>query len=328
MGRNARALLLGDSICQGYAEYVRELFFGIMDIYSVSDNARFTTYLLKYLHTWADNLSLTHNVDVVHFNVGLWDILRIDGDAPLVSISVYEENLQRIIQRIRLVFPEARIIFATTTAVLDGKMSPDFCRRENDVLEYNLRASKIMRQHGIEIDDLHKLTSDVNFSGHLEDGLHFTEEGYRNIAKLVHHAVWKSLTHGKGFGGQKTLKVSSPKLTLSLLEMSRIIVYGFGKCGRYVIERLVSLNNVGASLNIHAIIDANPQKQGVSEDGIQVLSPTEFQEKEKQKNDLLIIALANRKDASLIVDIYRKMGFLVYSVTDLQLLLMHEEGLI
>ena len=74
--------LMGDSICQGYAGYVSEALLGIAKVHCPKENARFTTYQLRYLNDWLEPVKKSGGVDVFHFNSGLWDMLRIDGDKP------------------------------------------------------------------------------------------------------------------------------------------------------------------------------------------------------------------------------------------------------
>jgi hypothetical protein len=53
----------------------------------------------------------------VHWNNGLWDVLRLFGDEPFTEINYYGESLKRIYKRIRFLFPNAKIIFALSTSV-------------------------------------------------------------------------------------------------------------------------------------------------------------------------------------------------------------------
>ena len=235
----ANVFLLGDSICQGYAGYVSEALHGIAEVHCPADNARFTTYQLKYLNDWLAPVRKCGDVDVFHFNSGLWDVLRIDGDMPLVGRESYAGNIRRLIHRVRQHCPKARLILAATTKVLDERMREDFCRLNKDVEEYNAIAADIAAQEVIEVDDLYEVTASPEFMEHREDGIHFTECGYRKLADKVFEAVsgklmgneacrWKVLAN---FGYYKARK-------MDLASYGRIVVYGYGRFGAYILHQL------------------------------------------------------------------------------------------
>lgn len=68
------------------------------------------------------------SVDVVHFNNGLWDLGQRDGRDCLTPVDVYASTLRRIVDELRHFFPNARIIFATTTPI-NEKRSANSTRR-------------------------------------------------------------------------------------------------------------------------------------------------------------------------------------------------------
>ena len=187
-----RVLLLGDSICEGYTPYVKERFAERVIVYRPKEVGRFTTYMLRYIAEWARNMRIGSNIDVVHFNVGLWDILRIYGDEPLVSLDDYTRNLKRIIQRIRYVFPNAKLVFATITPILEGESGYFLLRQNADVELYNKKAEEIMNENAIEINDLYVLAKGFAEDLYL-DMVHFTEEGYRYLAEQVSRYIERNL---------------------------------------------------------------------------------------------------------------------------------------
>ena len=132
-----KILLIGDSIRKGYDAYVRERMTNLAEVYFPEENCTFTTNILRFLHVWTDNLKL-YEADAVHFNAGLWDTLRIYGDDVLVKPDTYADNLKRIVRRIRFLFPNAKILFATSTPVWEDGYFTDFESRTNeDVRLYN-----------------------------------------------------------------------------------------------------------------------------------------------------------------------------------------------
>ena len=68
-------LLLGNSIRRGYDKYVKEALKDCCEVYYPLENCRFIQYMLRNLHEWKNELGLDDDVDVIHWNAGLWDTL-------------------------------------------------------------------------------------------------------------------------------------------------------------------------------------------------------------------------------------------------------------
>lgn len=112
-------LLLGDSIRMGYQEYVKGKMIEACVEYP-SDNGRYSTQFLYYIPHWREEL---HNKEyqIIHFNVGLWDIVRLQNERNrcFVSCSEYVGNVRRIVERLKFFWLNAKLIFATTTSVME-----------------------------------------------------------------------------------------------------------------------------------------------------------------------------------------------------------------
>ena len=171
-----KILLLGDSIRLGYDNYVKESMKNIAEVYFPEENCSFTVNILRNLHVWTDELGL-YEADAVHFNVGHWDTLRIYGDECLTRPEVYRDNLDRIMKRIKFLFPKAKIIFATSTPCIEDGYIEEFEMRYNkDIIEYNRIACEVMEQHGAIVNDLHKLLEDKPDSYHSDQSHYYTPE--------------------------------------------------------------------------------------------------------------------------------------------------------
>ena len=181
-----RIFLIGDSIRLGYDGYVRELMLDEAQLYWSRENAQYTTHTLRFVHDWAKCDCDPAKIDLVHWNNGLWDSLQVLPDPlPVVPLDEYRRNLGRIVNRLRLIFPNARLAFATTTSVITERMAPGF-RRENATIEaYNDIAREVMQREGVAVDDLYPVARDMPEDWHALDGTHFTEEGYRALAQAV-----------------------------------------------------------------------------------------------------------------------------------------------
>ena len=181
-----RIYLIGDSIRLGYDSRVRELLAGEAILYWSMDNARYVNYTLRCLHEWAGADCDPEKVDLVHWNNGLWDVLHVLGDPlPQTTPDVYRQGLTRIIGRIRKVFPNAKIVFATTTSVIEERLKPSFYRKNSEIEQYNAIAREVMAENGVEIDDLYPVARNMSDDWHAEDGVHYTPEGYQALAESV-----------------------------------------------------------------------------------------------------------------------------------------------
>ena len=169
----------------GYGIIVKQKLEGIANVYAPEENCRFAQYTLRYLHTWATNLNLPCNeIDVVHWNNGLWDALRLFGDEPLTPIEIYGDMLRRVYKRMRMLFPNAKVIFALSTSVIEEWANPDFCRYNHEIEMYNQKAREVMAELGVEVNDLYAVSSAFDNELH-SDWVHFGEKGSELLADAV-----------------------------------------------------------------------------------------------------------------------------------------------
>ena len=184
-------LLLGDSIRQNYQEYVKKCLQGKADVYYPNDNGRFCQYTLRYLHEWIGALSRHGEIafDIVHFNCGLWDILRLSNEEkPFTDEMLYEELLRRIVDRIKYLCPKAYLIFALTTKVIEPGFEPGIMvgeRRNADIERYNEIAKSVCADMRIAVNDLWSVSDCISEKAH-SDLVHFdTDMGIHALGTQV-----------------------------------------------------------------------------------------------------------------------------------------------
>lgn len=194
------AILLGDSIRQNYQEYVKECLKDKVNIIYTRDNGRFCQYTLRYLHEWINALTNGHgeNIDVVHFNCGLWDVLRLSNEnATFTEEGVYRDMLKRIYERIRFLCPNAIVIYALTTEVIEPGFEPGIefgCRFNKDIIKYNEIAVELFNKLHIQINDLWSVSKALPEVAH-SDSVHFeTELGIEALGRKVIECLTKSMT--------------------------------------------------------------------------------------------------------------------------------------
>lgn len=175
-----KVVLFGDSIrLIGYGPLVSDILKDKgYDVFQPEDNCRFCKYTLRLIFELDQYI---RDADIIHFNVGLWDVCSINKDGKAFSsLEEYKENLRRIAELFLDITPH--VIFATTTPV--RKENP---YNRNEVIDkYNEVAVGIMKELGIKINDLNSLfKNDIEKYIRADDLIHLTEEGAELAAKQV-----------------------------------------------------------------------------------------------------------------------------------------------
>ncbi len=192
--RLPRVLLIGDSISIGYTVQTRALLNGKANVHRVPRNAGHTGMGIDGLPKWLKTLG--GRWDVIHFNWGLWDLCyrnpesknqgrRDNVNGKLThTIGQYTANLETLIAELKKT--KAKLIFATTTPVPEGELG----RKLGDDLKYNAAAVKVMKKHGIAVNDLHAAMAGKMKTYGLKPGdVHFSSQGYDLLAGQVAHAI-------------------------------------------------------------------------------------------------------------------------------------------
>lgn len=193
-----RVLLIGDSISIGYTVQTRALLKGKANVHRVPTNAGDTGRGVSGLDKWLKTLG--GEWEVIHFNWGLWDLCyrnpesknqgrrdKVNGTLTH-TIEQYTANLEKLIARLK--HTDAKLVFATTTPVPDGEVG----RKVGDDLRYNAAATKLVKQHGIAINDLHSvMAGKMDKYGKKPGDVHFTPEGSKLLAGQVAIAIEAAL---------------------------------------------------------------------------------------------------------------------------------------
>ena len=190
-----KVLILGDSISMGYTATVRSELKSIADVFRPTnakgrpENCAGTLNGVKQLDRW---LKIEGgNFDVIHFNFGLHDLKRVNGETGKNSNDPndprqsepdkYKERLQEIVKKLKAT--NAKLIYATTTPVPKGKMRPH--RDTTDPERYNKIAAEIMKENEIEVNDLFAFANERLEKIQRPANVHFTKEGSVELGKQV-----------------------------------------------------------------------------------------------------------------------------------------------
>ena len=200
-----KVLIIGDSISLGYTPFVMQALEAkaFVEHNKDPDNAGDTGRGIENIDKWLGDTEW----DVIHFNWGLWDIChRVEGkrnlEGPIAATpEEYEEQLTKLVKRLKET--GAALIWAPITYVQGG-----WGRVKGDEIKYNAIAEKIMKEHGVKINDIHALTA--TFPPELfksKGNVHFSTEGYKKIAEQVTARIEEAL--GKDTNMPAPIKLSA-----------------------------------------------------------------------------------------------------------------------
>ena len=188
-----KIILIGDSTRMGYDKYIKTALEGVAEVYYAPENGRYATNVLRFVHDWKAKGEWPTDADLVLWNAGLWDLLELFGDGPLVPLSHYEDTVPRVDKRLRMLFPNARIAFATSVSVIEERQGTSCFRRNAVIDEYNAAAIRALSATDTVIFDLNAATRDCPDS-YRTDAVHFyTDEGREYVGRTVLSFICKEL---------------------------------------------------------------------------------------------------------------------------------------
>jgi lysophospholipase L1-like esterase len=177
-----RALLIGDSITNGYHRGVANLLKGRVnvDMLATSANILDPAFMAQLKVAVGD-----YKHAVIHFNNGLHGFHLTDAQ--------YEAGLRRLVEALKELAPQAKLIWAHSTPIADANEVANPASNNPVVIGRNAIAARVMAEYGIPVDDLYTL-----MLGHPEwrnkgDGYHYNQAGKtpqsEQVAKLVAEAL-------------------------------------------------------------------------------------------------------------------------------------------
>ncbi len=183
-GESKTVFLIGDSIRMGYCEITKKALEGVADVIYPEENCRYTQYTYVNISVWKNMFADTNKVDLVYWNNGHWDIAHWDGETPLNSTDEYCKMLCRIYLRLKSVFKNAKIVFASTMPMNpNGTNSPN-PRTTEQISLYNNEAEKALFGSGCYFHDVFKRFENLS-EDYYKDYCHLTDEGNKLLGKCV-----------------------------------------------------------------------------------------------------------------------------------------------
>jgi hypothetical protein len=161
-------LLYGDSVSMLYTPAVREGLAGRANVFRLHINGGASSHFVERfdrLESAMRNPRLvdpwTHPWSVIHFNVGLHDLKYVkDGKLDregqrFTTPEQYEANLRTILAHLQARWPDATLVFATTTPIPTDALG----RVPGDEVAYNAIALRVLAEHpDVVVNDLYGLT--------------------------------------------------------------------------------------------------------------------------------------------------------------------------
>ena len=179
-----KILLIGDSIRAGYDKYVKMALDGIAEVEYSQDCNRFASFVLRMIPEFCKTYG--KDLDLVHWNAGLWDCLRLDDGVIFSDIEVYKSYIERTCASLKRHFKNASFIFATSTSVIEEGYNKNVMHRLNsDIEAYNAAALEIVTRHGMAVNDLYTLTTSIPKEYHSDATHYYTKDGTRVITDQV-----------------------------------------------------------------------------------------------------------------------------------------------
>ncbi len=163
-----RVLLIGDSVSRGYTQSVRKALAGKVNVHRAPANCGPTATGIKKIDVWLGD----GKWDLIHFNFGIHD--------RRTPIADYTERLEQLIARMKQT--GAKLTWAATTPVpnVPGKQPV-----AQSIVERNEAAAKLMKKHGIPIDDLFTAVTPHLAKMQRPNDCHFNGPGYEFLGKTV-----------------------------------------------------------------------------------------------------------------------------------------------
>lgn len=176
-----RVLLVGDSICNGYQERVRELLKGKMNVsYWISSYCVTSPAYLPLLSVYLDEAKY----DVIHFNNGLHSL-----GTPTAA---YKNGVRTAIELIRRRQPQAKTVWCSSTPLKDAEKTAK-CR------ELNAAAAQVVAElGGIATNDLFALLDPLDREENWSDVYHhkppLRAKEAEHVAESVLSALWGKIS--------------------------------------------------------------------------------------------------------------------------------------
>ena len=174
-----RVLLVGDSITFGYQERVRQLLQGVCYVDFIATSYAVDT---KIYNTLIHNFMVDSKYSLIHFNNGLHGIH--------ISKRTYKSKVAKLLSKVE---GQSKVVLTTTTVAYkpgNKRFDSAWIKR---VRERNSAMQALAQERGYGVDDLFSASMAIAKENRLEDGIHYTPQGYNILAECVVKSIRENL---------------------------------------------------------------------------------------------------------------------------------------
>lgn len=177
-------LLIGDSICIGYREKVKQALADRYEVVYPEENCRATPMVITSLYSWSKKWP-GDRVAAVQFNCGHWDVAHWNGEPEsLTPLDQYAKNIGRIVRQLKKFYPQAKIAFATSTPMNPNGVVGVNPRTTDEIIRYNEAAVVAAKENGAVIHDLFSVAASWGPEQYQDYG-HFIPAGFEIMGSVV-----------------------------------------------------------------------------------------------------------------------------------------------
>lgn len=183
-----KVVLLGDSIrLIGYGTKLPEILGADYDVWQPEENCRFSNYTLRMVF---EHQKFFEDVDIIHWNNGLWDVADLFGDGNFNDINTYVYNMTRVAKVLQRY--AKKVIFSTTTPIWGYSVSygQNTISGNQDIEAYNAAVVPVLQSMGIHINDLYSFISGKEETYIREDDrVHLSDAGIDACANQIANVI-------------------------------------------------------------------------------------------------------------------------------------------
>ncbi len=284
----AGILFLGDSISLGYRDIVKYNLRGCCEVLFPREQGKFASDLYRMLYEWKKYVTCDRQIDMVYWNAGLWDVVRIFGDEAQTSVDDYKKYLEKVCLRLRKLFPKAKICFATTTPVVEERYTDEFFRKNSDIEKYNKAAECVLKDKVDFFDDLYSFMQNIEAKNY-RDATYFTYDANQKIAAHICGIIRNTFKDEIDAVVQaEQLRVSNINKVIEDVVRNKLPLVTWG-AGKIFNEHK---NFISSYCNLKALVDKDRRIQGSKIDGIQCIAPDDI-----TSDIFLVVITINNFDA-------------------------------
>jgi len=205
-----RVLLLGDFVYSEPSRQLQKELKGKVQIHYPRYDPGFVLNTTSALENF-DKLIGEEKWDLIHFNFGLGDLIyrapgmkafrvypKPAGGIRTTSPGQYQENLIELVKRLKAT--NAKLVWASTTPI---RHSSTYVFEKGSEIHYNTIATKVMKENGIRINDMHTFAKSVmnmeTPASHGADPFNFDKNPiYAPILKVIQQELGVTLASAEG----------------------------------------------------------------------------------------------------------------------------------